>query len=99
MRNPTVMCGTEGYAETGRKDGPMTDPKTYSWQAAYVFAILEIDPAKMLSRIEEALKTIDERLRTPTEIDTYERTAIENARIGLAALKAERVKGATFKID
>lgn len=77
----------------------MTDPKTYSWQAAYVFAILEIDPAKMLSRIEEALKTIDERVRTPTEIDTYERTAIENARIGLAALKAERVKGATLKID
>ncbi len=77
----------------------MTDSKGYSWQVPYVSAILEIDPDRMLSRIDEAWKAIDERLSTLPEIDGRERKAIEDARTGLAALRAERVKGPTFKID
>jgi D-serine deaminase-like pyridoxal phosphate-dependent protein len=77
----------------------MTDSKTYSWQARYLSAILEIDPTKMLDRIDEALRAIDERLRTLIEIDGHEYKAIENAQRGLAALRAERVKGPTFRID
>jgi hypothetical protein len=74
----------------------MADLRANSWQAPYLSASLEIDPTKMLSRMDEALKAIDERLRTPPKlIEGHEHKAIEGARIGLAAFKAAR----TFRID
>jgi hypothetical protein len=74
------------------------DPKPYSWQSAYLSAILEINPDKMLDRIEAAYAAIEARLRYPV-VEDAEQTAIDSARKGLAALKSERLKGPTFRID
>jgi hypothetical protein len=63
----------------------------YPWQAAYLEAVCETDDALMDGRVLEARAAIEQRLLTPSEIDTEEFKAIQNAQDGLQALKAERV--------
>ena len=55
-----------GYHSAFRfpKEG-MDKPDSYHWQTPYVFAILELNPARLPSKIDEALRAIKERLGTP----------------------------------
>ena len=68
----------------------MTSPTVYRWQTTYDSAVLEMDLAQMPDRVKEALKAIDERLRSCIVYGSPEHTAIEGARKALAALKAKR---------
>ena len=67
------------------------DQTNYLWNAAYMAAVYETDDSLMPGRILEALSAIEQRLLTPSEIDTEEFKAIQNAQDGLRALKAERM--------
>ena len=67
----------------------MTGP-IYQWQTTYDSAVLEIDLTQIPDRVTEALKAIDERLRSCIVYGSPEHTAIEGARKALAALKAGR---------
>jgi len=72
----------------------MSNPATYSWQQAYLAAVLETDNDLMSLRIYEALAAIEQRLLSPME--AVEQRVIDAAQIGLLTLKAERVvKGTT----
>ena len=67
----------------------MSNPATYSWQQAYLAAVLETDNDLMSLRIYEALAAIEQRLLSPTE--AVEQRVIDDAQTGLLTLKAERV--------
>jgi hypothetical protein len=74
-----------------RAEGWLMDQTNYLWHAAYMAAVYEADDSLMAGRILEALSAIEQRLLAPSEIDTEEFKAIQNAQDGLQALKAERV--------
>jgi hypothetical protein len=82
--------GSNGHGSLPRI-GPRYKLDLYSWQPPYASAVLETDPGKMPSRIAEALKAIEERVRSHGELDEPECAAIEDARTRLAVLKAGRV--------
>jgi hypothetical protein len=67
----------------------MSNPATYSWQQAYLAAVLETDNDLMSLRIYEAFAAIEQRLLSPME--SIEQRVIDDAQTGLLALKAERV--------
>jgi hypothetical protein len=67
----------------------MNSPITYSWQGAYQCAVLETESARVASRIEAALRAIEERLGTTVRVDQGESEAIEAARNALAVLRGE----------
>jgi hypothetical protein len=67
----------------------MSNPATYSWQQAYLAAVLETDNDLMPLRIYEALATIDHSLLRP--MDTIEQRAVDDAQTGLLTLRAERI--------
>ena len=67
----------------------MSNPATYSWQRAYLAAVLETDNDLMPLRIYEALATIDQSLLRP--MDTIEQRAVDDAQTGLLTLRAERI--------
>ena len=68
----------------------MNNPETtYSWEAAYLSAVLETDFAAMPLRIYEALAAIEKRQLAYLEIDSDEDCALKKAEQGLRALKAE----------
>ena len=71
----------------------MNNQKNYSWQTAYVSAVLETDKSKLVGRIAEARQAIENRLATLSQIDGSEHLAIRAAWKGLLALKAKRVNG------
>jgi hypothetical protein len=60
----------------------------YTWHAALWSAILELDPNKVSRRLDEATRAIDERMKMPIEPDDSEHQAIQEARSGIAMLKA-----------
>ena len=68
----------------------MTSLPIYRWRTAYDSAVLEMDVAQMPDRVKEALKAIEERLRSCIVYGSPEHTAIEGARKALATLKARR---------
>ena len=68
----------------------MTGPAIYRWQTTYDSAVLEMDPVQMPDRVNEALKAIDERLRSCIVYGSPEHAAIEGARKALATLKTKR---------
>jgi len=68
----------------------MTNPMTYWWQNAFDKAVLEMDWAKRPGRIAEALKAIEERLRSSIVYGGTEHLAIVDARRSLATLNARR---------
>jgi hypothetical protein len=72
----------------------MDIPATYLWQTVYLAAVLETDNAAMPTRIYEALAAIEQRLLSPIEEDGAEYRTLEDAQIGLLALKAERAESA-----
>jgi hypothetical protein len=67
----------------------MSNPATYSWQQAYLAAVLETDNDLMSLRIYEALAAVEQRLLSPME--AIEQRVIDDAQTGLLTLKAERV--------
>ena len=67
----------------------MSNPATYSWQQAYLAAVLETDNDLMPLRIYEALAAIEQRLLSP--MDAIEQKTVDDAQTGLLTLKAERV--------
>jgi hypothetical protein len=69
----------------------MSNPETYSWQQAYLPAILEADNDLMSFRICEALAAIDRRLLSPME--AVEQRTTDDAQTGLLTLKGERTVG------
>ena len=60
----------------------------YWWQSAYLSAILEFDPVIVFYRIDQAARIIEERMKMPLEPDSQEHQAIQDARSGIAMLKA-----------
>jgi hypothetical protein len=60
----------------------------YWWQSAYLSAILEFDPFMVSCRIDQAVRIIEERMKMPLEPDSQEQQAIQDARSGIAMLKA-----------
>jgi hypothetical protein len=68
----------------------MTNPKTYWWQSSFDKAVLEMDWAQVPARIAEALKAIEERLRSSIVYGSTEHLAIVDARRSLATLCARR---------
>jgi hypothetical protein len=71
----------------------MSNPETYSWQQAYLAAVLETDNDLMPLRIYEALAAIEQRLLSP--IDAIEQKVVDDAQTGLLTLKAERTVDGT----
>jgi len=66
----------------------MTAPTVYRWQATYDSAVLEMDLARMPDRVNDALKAIEERLRSFIVYGSPEHAAIEGARKALTTMKA-----------
>jgi hypothetical protein len=60
----------------------------YTWHSALWSAILELDPNKVSHRLDEATRAIDDRMKMPIEPDDLEHQAIQEARSGIAMLKA-----------
>jgi hypothetical protein len=63
---------------------------TYWWQKNYDAAVLEMDSAQLPSRVQEALKSIAERLEKRIEYGGIEHQAIVEAGRLLGALKSMR---------
>ena len=61
------------------------------WRTAYLSALSETDQVQTPSRIAEALAAIEERFRSPIEIECIEYKSIDAARRALATLKASIV--------
>jgi hypothetical protein len=68
----------------------MNIPATYVWQTVYLAAVLETDNPAMPTRIYEALAAIEQRRLSPIEVGDVGDRAMEDAQIGLLALKAGR---------
>jgi hypothetical protein len=68
----------------------MTGSTDYRWQTTYDSAVLEMDLARTPDRVKDALKAIEERLRSFIVYGSPEHAAIEGARKALATLKAKR---------
>jgi hypothetical protein len=67
----------------------MTGSTVYPWQTTYDSAVLEMDLAQIPDRVSQALKAIDERLRSCIVYGSPEHTAIEGARKALATMKTK----------
>jgi len=60
----------------------------YPWHPVFWSAILELDPNKAAHRLDEATRVINERMKMPLGPDDLERRAIQEARLGIAMLRA-----------
>jgi hypothetical protein len=70
-----------------RKDA-MSTQINYWWQSAYMSAILEFDPVRVSYRIDQAVRVIEERMKMPLQQGSAEHRALEDARLGIAMMKA-----------
>jgi hypothetical protein len=66
----------------------MSTQINYWWQSAYLSAILEFDPVQVSYRIDQAVRVIEERMKMPLEQGSPEHQALEDARSGIAMMKA-----------
>jgi hypothetical protein len=62
---------------------------TYWWQGAYECAVLETNPARMATLIDDAFYAIEQRVGSTIRMDQAENEAIESARNGLAVMRGE----------
>ena len=65
----------------------MADGVKLDWQTLHYDAVAELDPIKLLQKIEAAQKGIGERLRDAPVIDVNEQQLIEEAQRNLCFLK------------
>jgi hypothetical protein len=85
----TVPCDKTGHClgfQMSLNNLPLS-----SWRTAYLAALLETDQIQVPSRIAEALAAIEERFRSPIEIEGIEYKSIDAARRTLVTLKAAMV--------
>jgi hypothetical protein len=52
-------------------------------------AILEFDPVQVSYRIDQAVRVIEERMKMPVEPGSQEHQALQDARSGIAVMKAK----------
>jgi hypothetical protein len=69
--------------------GDFMNNRAYPWRTAFLCAVFETDRAKALDRITKATKAIEARLADRDQLDDVESNAIEDARRGLATLRAQ----------
>ena len=62
---------------------------TYWWQGAYECAVLETNPARMATLVDDALYAIEQRLGSTVRLDQVENEALEDALKGLAVIRGE----------
>jgi hypothetical protein len=67
---------------------PLNGLINYPWHSVLWSAILELDPNKAAHRLDEATRIINERMKMPVGPDDLEREAIQEARSGIAMLRA-----------
>ena len=79
----TSICRAFEYSRA------MTISSTYWWQKTYDDAVLEMDLQQVPGRVVEALKAIEERLRSCIVYGGLEHVAIVNARKALATLSVK----------
>jgi hypothetical protein len=72
--------------------GFVSDTSASAWRTAYVSAVFENKPVRLVLRIAEARAAITERLNSRVEIGTHEHESIEAARQELMNLKAHHVE-------
>jgi hypothetical protein len=72
----------------------MNSQLNYRWQAAYLSAILESDSSKIHAKVRKALSSIEERLKLPLISGSPEYQAIQDAKSGMAVLRASIPKRA-----
>lgn len=65
---------------------------TYWWQGAYECAVLETNPARMATLIDDALYAIEQRLGSTVRLDQVENEAIEAALNELAFMRGNTAK-------
>jgi hypothetical protein len=65
----------------------MADGVKIDWQTLYYDAVAELDPIKLLQKIEAAQKAIGDRLGDAQVIDVNEQQLIEEAQRNLYFLK------------
>jgi hypothetical protein len=68
--------------------GTMNKVAIYSWQAAYVSAILEFEPKRLSAKIKEAVRLIHERMKDPIQSASQEYQAIQDALGAIGVLSA-----------
>jgi hypothetical protein len=92
-RSKTVSFGTVSprrlsySAAVPPKRGPVNNPTTYAWEAAYVIAILETDEAKMHCRLYDAIAALEQRRLSP--VSDEEEVVLSGAEAGLQLLISE----------
>jgi hypothetical protein len=59
------------------------------WRTSFAAVLFECDQIRFKTRIADALRAIDERLKSAEEIGTVERISIESAQRSLATLEQE----------
>jgi hypothetical protein len=67
----------------------MNNSATYWWQGAYECAVLETNPARMATLIDDSLYAIEQRVGSTVRMDRAESDAIESARNELAVMRGE----------
>jgi hypothetical protein len=79
-----------------RKADGHAEDKDFAWLEGYKAALLEFDPRRVPSTIEEALKAIEMRKQAlQSEPNTFqERSLLEHAQVTLWAIKAPRFHSA-----
>lgn len=70
----------------------MNNPAIYPWQTAYVSAILEFEPKRLLAKIKEAVRVIYERMKEPIQFASHEYQAIHAALRAIGILCAGAAK-------
>ena len=72
----------------------MNSPAMYPWQTAYVSAILEFEPKKLLVKVKEAVRVIYERMKEPIQFASHEYRAIQDAlrAIGILCAGANKLQ-------
>jgi hypothetical protein len=60
----------------------------YPWQAPYFIAVCEDNFSLLPMRVKEALKAVEERLKSPVQPGSKEDLALNRAKTGLLALQA-----------
>jgi hypothetical protein len=71
----------------------MNNSATYWWQGAYECAVLENNPARMATLIDDALYAIEQRVGSTVRMDRDECDAIDAARNGLAVMRRKCFDG------
>ena len=66
----------------------MNNSATYPWQTPYVSAILEFEPKKLSTKIKEAARVIQERMKEPIQFASQEYQAIQDALRAIGVLSA-----------